>query len=461
MNYSSRYVGRELNLKGGIVAEIKNAVQVEHVISVAVRHPIKAARLLYTAPSWVLRGPVYIIGSLVIVCLIYSFWARKDELVVAPLVLERESRTVEAVSSGMVSQVLVQEGDRVEGMIPMVIVQKTSVQDRSEKESLSSRREELVKELAKEIKEYEYNKKQLDLGLERTRLSLGSVEKDRALLMQQLEATQRNVAFGRKKLKQAQTLRDEDRVLFNARDITKSEFQSVESRVDDWEKSVLDSESEVQKIKVSLEALKKDKIDSELAQGENEVKRLNESHMERRKTLDGQLLVVNRQIQEEETLLRGVVTQGQNTTYSSPFVGTVTGIHVHSGAMVGAGARLFTLVKESAALEGRGLVQNRDIGRMKRGQEVKIKYFAYPYQEFGIPSGMISDIATRPGGVEGQANMYIVKVRIKDETIRGRDGRARPLEIGLEGIAEIKTGEKRFIELVFSPISSFFTQDDE
>lgn len=58
--------------------------------------------------------------------------------------------------------------------------------------------------------------------------------------------------------------------------------------------------------------------------------------------------------------------------------------------------------------------------------------------------------------------MYVVKVALEKEAVSpiGSD-RVHPLEIGIEGTAEIKTGEKRWIELVFTPISTFFEQKDE
>ena len=41
------------------------------------------------------------------------------------------------------------------------------------------------------------------------------------------------------------------------------------------------------------------------------------------------------------------------------------------------------------------------------------------------------------------------------------DASGKALEIGLEGVAEIKTGEKRFIELFFAPASRFFQGREE
>jgi len=47
-------------------------------------------------------------------------------------------------------------------------------------------------------------------------------------------------------------------------------------------------------------------------------------------------------------------------------------------------------------------------------------------------------------------------VALDRETVTGPNGVMRSLEIGIEGYAQIKTGEKRFLEILFAPSSRFF-----
>lgn len=452
------------------MAERKKAVQVERAYLAHVRHPIKAARLLYSAPSWVLRGPVYLIAIISVAAVCYSFVAKKDELVVVPLVLERASGTIEAVVGGMISRVAVQEGERVSPQTTLVEVQKTRVGEKSDAETLRSKRDEVQKDIETEDREYENKKEQLQISLDRTTLSVKNVKKDREILQQQLSAAERDVGFRESKLGEAKKTLAEEAALYKARDITKVEYQAAQAKVDDWEKGVLDARSELGKIRVSLGALSEDKIGKDIKQAENELRQAKERHAVNRKRLEERAAGIDKQIKDEETLLLGVTSEGHLSTYKSSYEGLVTRVHVKAGQIISPGTPLVTIVKESSALEGRVAVQNKDIGRMKRGQTVQIKYFAYPYQEFGIPTGVISDIASRPGGTggggggaaaAGQDSLYAVRVALHAETIKKREGPVQQLAIGLEGVAEIKTGEKRFIELVFSPISRFFTQTEE
>ncbi|MCI0564583.1 MAG: HlyD family secretion protein [Nitrososphaera sp.] len=157
----------------------------------------------------------------------------------------------------------------------------------------------------------------------------------------------------------------------------------------------------------------------------------------------------------------GATYVGTNAVYTSIFDGVITKVHVDRGQIIPAGAPLVTLVRESASLEGHAFVENKDIGHLKRGQEVKIKYFAYPYQEYGIATGLISDIATTPSGLPEKESRYLVKIVLRNESISKLGGKPKQLEIGLEGVAEIKTGDKRFVEILFSPISKFFRPEEE
>jgi hemolysin D len=76
------------------------AVQIKPVLVAPTRHPIKAASLLYNAPSYVLRGPIYLVFIILLVGIIYAFIAKQDQIVMAPLALEKASVTVEAIGGG-------------------------------------------------------------------------------------------------------------------------------------------------------------------------------------------------------------------------------------------------------------------------------------------------------------------------------------------------------------------------
>ncbi|MBF0145977.1 MAG: HlyD family efflux transporter periplasmic adaptor subunit [Magnetococcales bacterium] len=444
------------------MADKRQAIQVEQVYLAPVRHPIKAARMLYSAPPWVLSGPIYLIAMIIIAGLGYSFWATKDELVVVPLVLERESVTTEAVKGGIVSKVYVQEGSRVGPSEKLLEIQMTSVMRSPEEEAIQARLDDMQKADADALAAYELQKNRMENNVRQLELSLDTIQKDRDRQELELEDARRNVRSLKGKLGIAQQELAETSKLFQSKDITKIEHDRARMTVDDLEKSVQDAVSRESKAQLALQMSSREKINNEIKLARDELKQLKKRYDEQHQRLEEQRQeLIGRQKDARTLFGSGVAESGTMTSYKSTFSGLVTAVHVKPGNNIAPGVSLVTIVKDSAALVGRALVQNKDIGRMKRGQTVRVKYFAYPYQDYGIPEGIISDIATKPGGVTGQESLYKVRIALKDESIARRGDKPRLLEIGLEGIAEIKTGEKRLIELVFSPISRFFGKEEE
>ncbi len=445
------------------MAKHQPAVQIEHAILTPVRHPIKAARLLYSAPSWVLAGPIYLITLITLASFAYSFWAVKDELVLAPLALERDSNTIEATGVGMVSRIRVKEGDSVQALVDTLLeVRKTKVTAETEAESLQAKKEEIQDERTSQEKEYVHKKEQLELTLKQTEESLLNLTKDRTLLSKQLEDGRRNIRYLEKKVNQAKRELREETALFKSRDITKAEYDRARNKVDDLEKSLQDAKANTAKTRISLEALREDRIEADIVQVKNELEQHESRHQQREKRFAERLADIQDKLDRGDDFNVGIKEEGETTRYASKVSGVVTKIHVKPGHMVAVGAPLVTVIKDTAVIQGRALVQNKDIGRMHEGDTVQIKYFAYPYQEYGIPTGRISYIAKKPGDVEGQKSLYVVRVDLDSYTISKMGSKKkRPLEVGLEGTAEIKTGQKRLIELLFTPISKFFTQEEE
>src|ERR687896_216537 len=384
--------------------DIAKAVQIKPVLVAPTRHPIKAASLLYNAPSYLLRGPIYLVFVILLAGIIYAFIAKQDQIVMAPLALEKDSVTIEAVGGGMVSSTEAKENSPVNYGDPLVTVQE-------------------------------------QLSVSRT------PEQDR------LES-------------ELFDLRDKAE---NAKDEYEHQDQQLKEAVNEAQKALDDAEARIHETDIALQTAKADQKKLEQLNNADQIK--NElNQLEDRYTREQARL--NKRIKELEDKLRvGVLVEcveyaGKDAKYTSCYDGLITKVHIKKGELISPGAPLVTLIKNTSVLEGHAFVENKDIRHLKRGQEVKIKYFAYPYQEYGIHQGEIVEIATTPSGLPGKESKYQLTIALRDHTIRkgvkaktGKEG--KPLDVGLEGIAEIKTGAKRFIEILFSPISTFFAGEEE
>ena len=418
------------------------AVHIEPVLAATTRHPIKAARLLYTPPGIVLRGPIHVVAVVTFVALLYSFWGTKDDIVEAPFRLERESSSTQAIGGGLIADVYAKEGQITDIGTPLVDVQeRTRATSSPEQEFLNQQRtlaENRLGQLRLELDDIKTN-----LGSQR--LLLGSKVEQ---ISEQLNAAVRGQERRKNQLELARKQFERKKTLFNDRDITLPEFEDAQQRLNEAEKAVDDANSEILTVRVALNTARaelakvadfktRERVEKSIAQTEEEV------------------AGYERKIKESQTLVEGLRYDTSIAKYSSKVNGQITRVYVSAGQLVNAGAPLVTVIPEGAPLEARVLVRNESIGQLKRLQDVKIKYFTFPYQEYGIASGKIKAISTVPSELKGEESMYVVTVALEKESVAKRDSKPIPLGIGIAGVAGVKVGEKRLIEVLFSPISKF------
>ncbi len=449
-----------------------------------VRHPIKAATLLYTAPPFIMRGPIYLIALIMVAAIAYMTVATKWVVVAAPLVLERESVTVEALGRGVVEQILVAENQSINAGERLITIREALRETETpEQERLRERSREVEEAIRKIENETEFTVRQLEARKEdtvrnrETRLTsldsqLRQLDSQLAIARQSVGDAQRRLNLARESLNRAQTQ-------LNNRDITRPQFEQAQEAFDTARSSVTTAQANLSAIEQNRFPLVEER--ESLIQGTavDQIDREIEQAKERERREVGALNVQLDEVTQQLIAIEGgteivgtghVSYDGDLATYRSGLDGVVTSVPVRQGQIVSVATPVATVVKQDAPLVARALIQNHDIGKIKTGQTVNLKYFAYPYQEWGIQEGRVIEIATTPGTVPGFENLYEVRIALLPNVFSGEVGtigggettpRERPLEIGLEGIAEIYTDQKRWIELIFRPLGKFFENEDD
>lgn len=153
----------------------------------------------------------------------------------------------------------------------------------------------------------------------------------------------------------------------------------------------------------------------------------------------------------------------------APVDGTVQQLAVHTiGGVVQAAQPLMVIVPDGGEVEIEARVLNKDIGFVREGQPVRVKLEAFPFTDYGLVEGRVVSIsrdavqepvAAPAGGTSAQANaakeqglVYMARIRLERNYLQVRD-RRQPIGPGLAVQAEIKTGERRIIQYLLSPIS--------
>jgi hemolysin D len=157
---------------------------------------------------------------------------------------------------------------------------------------------------------------------------------------------------------------------------------------------------------------------------------------------------------------------------TSPVDGVVQQLSVHTvGGVVPAAQPLMLIVPDQHTIELESYVENKDIGFVQAGQAAQVKIDAYQYTKYGTIAAIVTHVsrdavdfsgngtgqlankegdAKKEGG-SAKGLMYAVKVTLQKSSILV-DGKELPLSPGMSGSVEIKTGERRIIEYVLSPL---------
>jgi len=152
----------------------------------------------------------------------------------------------------------------------------------------------------------------------------------------------------------------------------------------------------------------------------------------------------------------------------SPVDGTVQQLAIGTiGGVVEPAKPLMVIVPDDAAIVVEAQILNKDIGFVREGQPVRVKLEAFPFTDYGLIEGVVDsisrdaiDLGQQGTAAERDANgrppptglVYAARIRLNTRTIR-IGGRDQPIGPGLAVQAEIKTGERRIIQYLLSPIS--------
>ena len=136
----------------------------------------------------------------------------------------------------------------------------------------------------------------------------------------------------------------------------------------------------------------------------------------------------------------------------APVDGTVQQLTVHTlGAAVPAAQPLMQIVPQQGDVELEAFIENKDVGFVQEGQAAQVKIETFEYTKYGTIEGKVSHVSRDAIQDEKRGLIYSVKVLLSQNSIHV-DGKDMLLSPGMSGSVEIKTGERRVIEYVLSPL---------
>lgn len=140
------------------------------------------------------------------------------------------------------------------------------------------------------------------------------------------------------------------------------------------------------------------------------------------------------------------------TTLKAPVAGTVQQLATHTeGGVVTEAQPLMVIVPDGAQVTAEVTLENKDIGFVSPTQEAAIKLETFPYTRYGTVNATVKTVTADAVNDEKRGAIFPVTLSLSSTTI-DVDGKPIKLSPGMNLTAEIKTGKRRIIEFLLSPV---------
>ncbi len=137
----------------------------------------------------------------------------------------------------------------------------------------------------------------------------------------------------------------------------------------------------------------------------------------------------------------------------SPVDGTVQQLTLTTiGGVVQPAEPIMVIVPDGEAMQVKAQILNRDIGFIKLGQPVRVKLEAFNFTDYGLIEGVVDNISRDAIQDENLGLVYDARIKLKQRHLMV-NGQRTPIGPGLAVQAEIKTGTRRIIDYLLSPIA--------
>jgi membrane fusion protein, hemolysin D len=201
-----------------------------------------------------------------------------------------------------------------------------------------------------------------------------------------------------------------------------------------------------------------------------------QTNAEYRRTLFGELTEAERKAGGLAADLSKAEQRTKLQQLTAPVSGMVQQLSVHTvGGVVTPAQSLAVIVPSDSQLEIEAMVSNRDVGFVHAGDEVEIKVDTFDFTRYGLLHGRVLSISSdaivrdnagdksndkQPGSTastsepRGQELTYAARISVDRTQMQVEDKKVN-LSPGMAVTAEIKTGSRRIIGYLLSPLIKY------
>lgn len=418
--------------------------------------------IMGTPPKWIVRWGIVIILLVVIVLLSGSYFYKYPDIIEARVTIVSENPPISIVarSDGKLDRIFVADNQTVEvGELLGIIENPATYKDVyslkqfldsiqpyfAEPESFNNiqlkqdyqlgQNHSLYASFISQLKDFQtfirYN------SFEQKIRSLEREVRDYRNLLEKLR-NQINVLNDNYVLSNNQFMRDS--ALHASKVMSDVDFEKSKAAMLEQKFAFGDAQSNLANTQITMNQLNQQIQEQQVLKAEDENKKM-AALKERYDNLSNQLLAW-----EQDYVLK------------TPIAGQVTFNSFWSvNQFVSSGNVVFTVVPDKEQeIIGKANVPVAGAGKVEVAQRVNIKLDNFPYLEFGILEGVVSNLSKVPVPSE-EGSFYTAEIKLNNNLITNTNKRL-PFNQEMQGYAEIITKDRRLIERLVEPLVSVFRE---
>ena len=251
-----------------------------------------------------------------------------------------------------------------------------------------------------------------------------------AIKKQEIQSAERAVVFREKHLATMQDVLERNQKLADEKLVSQIEMLEHRLAVAESEKDLNVTQRQVEQL-----ALQKQELDTDRARQRGD----EQSEVEKLKV---RIAALKRQLEN---------CAGDVMSIRAPYRAAVISLaHRNPGGVAQNGAELCQLARAEGEPRVRLLLQEAGVPKLSPGQKVRLFFDAFPYQRYGTITGELQWIS--PAAVNSSEGQRFTGRATLDQTTFRTRGRERPLRVGMKGEARLVVGTRTLVEYVFEPL---------
>jgi len=408
--------------------------------------------ILSKPPTGIIRNGITLIGIVIILLLFGSWFIKYPDKITAPIKVSTSQVPASLIAkiSGKISHLFVENNQNVRANEILAVIENNAeyshillldslmssfdVNNDVMLESISTQPALLLGDLQSDFSQFQKSVSDYLLfkSLNLISKKITALEKQLSLTEQYYKRLSDQSNLQGEDLQIAQSEFRRDSVLFSQKVLSAAEFDKSRASLIQRKQSFISSRTNLSSTQIQKAQLEQQIVEMQLQQED-----------------ESRQYIQN--IQQSQKTLSNSINIWKNTyLVQSPIDGIVTFTNTREvNQNVTSGDVVMTVVpKRKSELIGTIVLPMQGAGKVKKGQQINIKFDNFPYMEYGIVKGQVKSISL----VTTESN-YIVEVAFPNGLLTNYK-KSLQFSQEMSGTAEIITDDLRLIERFLNPINS-------